>query len=259
MGSRLLSAVPASAAPPGPPAPRCSSPAETQQPGCADGGSLKGRSATCSAGWTDEWSQSATEASGGSWVWWWLTGQSLPSGWTDSWWLSWSHCSAGWCLYIQGPYWGYTAPLWIGQVINNDIVTVLDWENRKTEFVGVELTHSKLHKVLVLFSQHVQEQVGYLQLLQILHVLWVVCKIGQISQHLLLCLWWNEKSRFKNNNCGELMILAYKRHSGKVTREQNRNIRYVWHHFYPPEAAAKFILQHDDMSGTEVSESKYEI
>lgn len=52
----------------------------------------------------------------------------------------------------------------------------------------VTLTHAKLHKVLVLFSKHVQEEVGHLQLLQIVHVLWVVRKVGEVRQHLLLRL-----------------------------------------------------------------------
>lgn len=50
------------------------------------------------------------------------------------------------------------------------------------------LTHPKLHKVLILFSEHVQEEVGHLQLPQKLHVLWVVRKVGQVGKHLLLCL-----------------------------------------------------------------------
>lgn len=54
--------------------------------------------------------------------------------------------------------------------------------------VTVTPTHPKLHKVLILLSQHVQEEVSHLQLPQILHVLWIVCKIGQISQNLFLCL-----------------------------------------------------------------------
>lgn len=50
------------------------------------------------------------------------------------------------------------------------------------------LTHPKLYKVLVLFCEHVQEEVNHLKFLQVLHVLWVICKVGQIGQHLLLRL-----------------------------------------------------------------------
>lgn len=51
------------------------------------------------------------------------------------------------------------------------------------------LTHPKLHKILILLSEHVQKEVSHLKFLQVLHVLWVICKVGQVGQHLLLCLW----------------------------------------------------------------------
>lgn len=49
-------------------------------------------------------------------------------------------------------------------------------------------THPKFHKVVILLSEHVQKEVSHLKLLQILHVLRVICKVGQVGQHLLLCL-----------------------------------------------------------------------
>lgn len=119
-GCQLQSAVPASAVLLGSPAPGCSSPAGTQRRGYAGVDSLRGRSAACTAGWPDLWSQSVTRALWGSWVWWWLTGRSPPSDLTDSLWPSWSHCSAGWCLDIQGPYSGYTAPLRTWQRISEE-------------------------------------------------------------------------------------------------------------------------------------------
>lgn len=125
---QLLSAVPASAALLGSPAPGCSSPAGTQQPGYVGGDSPRGRSAACTAGWPDQWSQSVTRALWGSWVWWWLTGRSPPSDSTDSLWPSWSRCSAGWCLDIQGPYSGYTAPLRTWHEIGGERGYFFYWE-----------------------------------------------------------------------------------------------------------------------------------
>lgn len=54
--------------------------------------------------------------------------------------------------------------------------------------VTTVLTHPKLHKVVVLLGEHVQEKVGHLQLPQMLHVTRVVRKVGQVGQHLLLRL-----------------------------------------------------------------------
>lgn len=54
--------------------------------------------------------------------------------------------------------------------------------------VTTVLTHPKLHKVVVLLGEHVQEEVGHLQLPQMLHVTRVVRKVGQVGQHLLLRL-----------------------------------------------------------------------
>lgn len=48
------------------------------------------------------------------------------------------------------------------------------------------LTHSELHKVFVLLSEHINEKVGHLKLLQEVHVSWVVGEVGQVGQNLLL-------------------------------------------------------------------------
>lgn len=60
------------------------------------------------------------------------------------------------------------------------------------------LTHPKFYKGVILLSEHVQEEVSHLKLLQVLHVLWVVCKVGQVGQHLFLCLWQRNK-QLKHN------------------------------------------------------------
>lgn len=75
-------------------------------------------------------------------------------------------------------------------------------------FVGVILTHSKLHEVLILLSEHVQEEIGHLKLLQILHVIWVVRKVGQVSQHLLLRLWCSQMRNVSNNGAKGIEIRA---------------------------------------------------
>lgn len=52
--------------------------------------------------------------------------------------------------------------------------------------IFILLTHSELHEVFVLLSEHVHEEVGYLKLLQEVHVSWVVGEVGQVGQNLLL-------------------------------------------------------------------------
>lgn len=59
-------------------------------------------------------------------------------------------------------------------------------------------TQAKLHKILILLSEHVQEEVSHLKFLQVLHVLWVICKVGQVGQHLLLRLWQRKESNINN-------------------------------------------------------------
>lgn len=51
-----------------------------------------------------------------------------------------------------------------------------------------KLTNSKLHKVLILFCQHVQEELSDLEQSQRFHVGWIVGKVGQVCQHLLFSL-----------------------------------------------------------------------
>lgn len=60
------------------------------------------------------------------------------------------------------------------------------------------LTYSKLHKVLIVLSEHVQKEVGHLQLPKILHVPRVVSKVGQVGQHLFFRLCWRETSYESN-------------------------------------------------------------
>lgn len=71
------------------------------------------------------------------------------------------------------------------EVMDDDTFRIRRQSGREMMMI---LTHPKLHKVLILFSEHVQEEVGHLQLPQKLHVLWVIRKVGQVGQHLLLCL-----------------------------------------------------------------------
>lgn len=62
-------------------------------------------------------------------------------------------------------------------------------------YLGAVLTNSKLHKGLVVFSQHIEEQIQDLKLPEVLVVLGVIGKVGEVGQHLLLGLCKGEASR----------------------------------------------------------------
>lgn len=59
---------------------------------------------------------------------------------------------------------------------------------------GEVLTNRKLHEGLVVFSEHIEEQIQDLQLPEVLVVFGVVGKVGQVRQYLLLGLCNREAS-----------------------------------------------------------------
>lgn len=60
---------------------------------------------------------------------------------------------------------------------------------------GEVLTNRKLHKGLVVFGEHVEEQIQDLELPEVLVVFGIVGKVGQVRQYLLLGLCNREASR----------------------------------------------------------------
>lgn len=68
------------------------------------------------------------------------------------------------------------------------------------------VTYSKLHKVVIVFCEHVQEEISHLELPQVLHVLRIVGKVGQVGKNLLLCLWKHIcKCQEKYTNLNEII------------------------------------------------------
>lgn len=61
-------------------------------------------------------------------------------------------------------------------------------------YSGAVLTDSKLHKGLVVFSQHIKEQIQDLKLPEVLIIFGVVGEVGEVGQHLLLGLCKGEAS-----------------------------------------------------------------